>query len=439
MGTAIERQLELSLLEKDREFLWHPFTPLVGSEENLVITKAQGARLYTEDGKEVIDAIASWWVNLHGHSHPKIAQAVAAQASMLEHVMFAGFTHPPAIKLAENLLSVLPEGQSKVFFSDNGSTAVEVGLKMALQFWYNQEIDKKKVIALEGAYHGDTFGGMSLGERGSFTTPFWPYLFEVEFIPLPTEGQEQTCVDHFERIVEGGQVAAFIFEPLMQGASGMQAYDIDTLDYLISKAQSAGVICIADEVMTGFYRTGKMFACDYLQNKPDIFCLSKGLTGGTMALGATSCTGRIQEVYRHQDILKTFFHGHSFTANPLACAAANASFELLQSQECQQNITRITERHATFKQRMDSHPLIQRVTHLGTILSLELRTDEATSYLNEARHHLYPYFINRGILLRPLGNVLYVLPPYVITDEELSRVYEAIEELLNEDYQSNLK
>ncbi|MDH3710959.1 MAG: adenosylmethionine--8-amino-7-oxononanoate transaminase [Cyclobacteriaceae bacterium] len=430
MGTGIEKQLATGLKDKDREFIWHPFTPLVGSTENLVISQAEGARLITEDGQVIIDAIASWWVNLHGHSHPAIAQAIAQQAQQLEHVMFAGCTHEPAITLAENLLSILPGNQSKIFYSDNGSTAVEVGLKMALQYWHNQNISKSRVIALEGAYHGDTFGAMSLGERGAFTTPFWPYLFDVEFIPLPTGDAVDESIQHFKDILKSGQVAAFIFEPLIQGASGMREYAPEVLDTLIELAREHHVLCIADEVMTGFGRTGKMFASDYLNHKPDIICLSKGLTGGAMALGATSCTAAIQQAYLHQDILKTFFHGHSFTANPLACAAANASFSLLVSEECQQHIKRISALHKEFKQRLSGHQGLQRITHLGTILAIEIKSDEKSSYVNEARHRLYPFFLSRGVLLRPLGNIVYILPPYVITDDELSQVYRTLEELL---------
>ena len=430
MGSNIKEKPGTDLLIRDRELVWHPFTPLIGSEENLVITSAKGAKLYTAEGKEIIDAIASWWVNLHGHANTQIAQAIALQAQRLEHVMFAGFTHEPAIRLAENLLSALPENQGKVFFSDNGSTSVEVALKMALQYFYNKGEVRNKVIALDGAYHGDTFGAMSVGERGAFTEPFWPYLFQVAFIEVPVEVPEAEVSLKFEKLLSNGDVAAFIFEPIVQGAAGMRKYSARWLDRMISLARSHGVLCIADEVMTGFGRTGRLFASDYLRHKPDIFCLSKGLTGGALPLGATTCTDEVQQAYYHQDIYKTFFHGHSFTANPIACAAANASFELLTTPRCQQDISRISQSFAAFKEKIGSHDKVKSCMHLGAILSIEFKSSEDTSYVNEARHKLYPFFLAKGVLLRPLGNVIYIIPPYVISDEELQTVYRAIEDFL---------
>jgi adenosylmethionine-8-amino-7-oxononanoate aminotransferase len=303
---------------------------------------------------------------------------------------------------------------------------------MALQYWHNQGKSKTKILALEGGYHGDTFGAMSVGERGAFTAPFWPFLFEVAFLDLPLPGQEEESLAEFEALVKRGDMAAFIFEPVVQGAAGMRQYSVSWLDQLISIAQSSEVLCIADEVMTGFGRTGRTFASDYLENKPDIFCLSKGLTGGALALGATSCSNAIQEAYNHEDILKTFFHGHSYTANPIACAAANASFELLMTDECNQNIQRISSGFNVFKKKISAHREVQTVTHQGAILAIEFRTSGDTSYINEARHELYPYFLSRNVLLRPLGNIVYIIPPYVISDEELAVVFGAIESYLEE-------
>jgi len=315
-----------SNIAKDKAHIWHPFTPLIGSGDPLVIQSAKGVYLHTEDGRKIIDAVSSWWVNIHGHANEHIAEALSHQARQLEHVIFAGFTHPPAIQLAENLLKILPENQSKIFFSDNGSTSVEVALKMAFQYWHNQGIKREKVIAFEGGYHGDTFGAMSVGGRSSFFNAFNSFLFDVEFIPFPEKGREEKTIECFKRLVNQGDVASFIFEPLLQGSAGMRMYSAEVLDELLSLAQQKEVICIADEVLTGFGRTGKYFANDHLKNKADIFCLSKGLTGGTMALGVTSCTEKIVDAFRSEDPQKTFFHSHSFTANPLACAAANASF-----------------------------------------------------------------------------------------------------------------
>ncbi len=420
------------LLNRDKAVIWHPFTPLMAGQDTIAVSSAKGVYLHTPDGRKIIDAVSSWWVNLHGHSHPHIAKAVAEQAASLEHVIFAGFTHEPAVQLAEALVRILPSNQKKIFYSDNGSTAVEVALKMAFQYWHNKGVQKTKVIALDGAYHGDTFGAMSVGERGAFSAPFNPYLFEVDFLPFPDAQQEEKVLALLEHKLKTGQVASFIYEPLVQGSAGMRMYSSTVLNAMIEMAKKYGAICIADEVMTGFGRTGKTFASEYAMAQPDICCLSKGLTGGTMALGVTSCTDKIMDAYRSQDILKTFFHGHSFTANPIACAAAIASLELLERPETAKNIQRISQQQEAFVNRIQSHPAVRAARNLGTIAALEIAAFEDTSYFNEARHKLYPFFLERDILLRPLGNVIYILPPYVITDEQLSKVYCAIIDLLDQ-------
>lgn len=421
-----------NLQQRDKEVIWHPFTPLMQNLEVLPVRRGRGAYLELEDGRQVLDAISSWWVNLHGHSNEHIATCIAQQARELEHVIFAGFTHEPAVRLAERLISILPAGQSKVFYSDNGSTAVEVAIKMALQYWYNKGIQRRKIVALEGAYHGDTFGAMSVGDRSSFVKPFAPFLFDVEFIPMPEPGNFELVRSRFRDLIAAGEVAAFIFEPLVQGSAGMRMYSAESLNELLFMAREHEVLCIADEVMTGFGRTGKLFASNYLLNKPDIFCLSKGLTGGTMPLGVTTCTAAVQDAYRDPDIMKTFFHGHSFTANPLSCAAANASMDLLLQDDCQERIASITYQHQLFVDRMKDHPKIENIRSTGTIMALDIRTGEETSYFNSKRNSLYQHFLDQDILLRPLGNTLYILPPFVITVEELDRVYAAIERLLNE-------
>ncbi|MDH4092601.1 MAG: adenosylmethionine--8-amino-7-oxononanoate transaminase [Cyclobacteriaceae bacterium] len=420
-----------NLLRLDSELIWHPFTPLTGSPQPILVDSASGVYIHTHDGRKIIDAVSSWWVNLHGHANTYIAEAIAAQAKKLEHVIFAGFTHEPAIHLAQNLLNILPANQSKVFFSDNGSTAVEVGLKMAFQFWHNQGITKKKIIAIKGAYHGDTFGAMSVGERGMFTNPFSNYLFDVAFIDFPYPDKEQEVLDQFRALLLSKEIGAFIFEPLVQGASGMRMYSPAILDLLLSAAKKSDVVCIADEVFTGFGRTGKMFASDYLNEMPDIVSVSKGITGGTLPLGVTSCSARIVSAFTTNDFTKTFFHGHSYTANPIACAAANASFELLNKKECQEQISRIAAQHQSFKRKMQYHKNIKEARCQGTILALELKAEAESSYANDLRKKIYPFFLERNILLRPLGNVIYVLPPYVITNEQLNEVYDAIAEFLD--------
>jgi adenosylmethionine-8-amino-7-oxononanoate aminotransferase len=419
------------LARKDREYIWHPFTPLINDVEPLLIEEASGVYLHTPDGRKIIDAVSSWWVNLHGHSHPHIAAAIAAQAAKLDHVIFAGFTHAPAITLAERLLNLLPSNQRRVFFSDNGSTAVEVGLKMAVQYWRNQGIEKNKIVALDGAYHGDTFGAMAVGERGLFTAPFSHLLFDVSFLDFPVPEREEQVVAQFRKLVAGGEVGIFIFEPLVQGASGMRMYGEAVLNTLIQIAHSHDVICIADEVFTGFGRTGKYFASDYLTGQPDIVAISKGITGGTMPLSVTSCSEKVLEAFRTTDFTKTLFHGHSYTANPIACAAANASFELLTSPSCQHQIALIGKKHRAFAQEMSQHRNVSAARTRGTIMALDIRTNEDTSYSNTLRKRIYPYFMERNILLRPLGNTIYMVPPYVITEEELDRVYDAIRSFLD--------
>lgn len=418
--------------KRDKEAIWHPFTPLKGMEEPLVIEKAEGVNLYTPEGKRILDVISSWWVNIHGHSNAYLANAIAEQAKKLEHVIFAGFTHEPAITLAERLLEILPDNQAKVFYSDNGSTAVEVGIKMAFQYFYNQGISKKKIVAIDGAYHGDTFGAMSVGERGPFTEPFDPYLFAVDFLDFPEKEKEEQVWQHFERLIATGEVAAFVFEPIVQGASGMRVYSTQLLDKMIALAQAHDVICIADEVMTGFGRLGTLFAADQLEHKPDIFCLSKGLTGGALAMGVTTCTDKIQSAYHSSDLMKTFFHGHSFTANPMTCAVANASMDLLLSADCEANRGRLNMRHTDFMEKLELHAMVRNPRVMGTILAFELNTERDTSYFNEARHHLYPYFIEKGLLIRPLGNVIYLIPPYIISDEDLDYTYGTILSFLDE-------
>jgi adenosylmethionine-8-amino-7-oxononanoate aminotransferase len=423
--------MEMSgLLKIDQDNIWHPFTPLVGATNPLLITHAEGVYLHTHDGRKIIDAISSWWVNLHGHAHPEIAKAVAHQIAKLEHVIFAGFTHEPAITLSQNLLSILPSGFSKIFYSDNGSTSVEVAIKMAIQFWHNQNNSRSKIIALEGAYHGDTFGAMAVGDRGIFSKPFSSYLFDVEFIDFPEVGKEENSVNQFKKIAESGSAGIFIFEPLIQAAGGMRIYRPEVLDQLLEIAKQHDIICIADEVFTGFGRTGKMLASDYLKNKPDLIALSKGLTGGTMALGATCVSQKILTAFQNDDFSKTFFHGHSFTANPVACAASNASFSLLMEITCQQSIAQISKSHSEFAGKIKNHASLKDVRCLGTILAIELNATK-TSYVNDIRKKIYTFFLQKNILMRPLGNIFYLVPPYCITDDQLKYIYSAIEEFLS--------
>lgn len=419
----------MNLSERDSNSIWHPFTQHRTAQPAIAIVKAEGVLLYDEQGNEYIDAVSSWWTNLFGHSNPVIAQSIKNQLDNLEHVIFAGFTHQPAVELSEKLLTLLPGNQSKSFFSDNGSTSVEVALKMSIQYWYNKGIEKQILIAFKNAYHGDTFGAMSVGARGVFNQAFEHFMFEVEFIDLPNEDNYEQVMGQFKQLISTGKVAAFIFEPLIQGSAGMLVYRSIYLNKLIELSKNHSVICIADEVMTGFGRTGKVLASDYLEQQPDIFCLSKGITGGFMPLGVTTCTQEIYEAFLSSDKLKTFFHGHSYTGNPLACAAANASMQLLTKSETM--IQDLVQWQGTFAEKLQEHTKIENIRHLGTIVAFDVKTDSQSNYFNNLRDFLYDNFIQRGILLRPLGNTIYVLPPYVITKEQLKRVYLVIEEVLD--------
>ena len=420
-----------NLAERDRAVIWHPFTQMQTAPLPIPIVRGEGAVLYGADGREYLDMISSWWVNLHGHAHPHIVQRVSEQVSTLEHVIFADFTHQPAVELAERLLTILPQNQARVFYSDNGSTAVEVALKMAFQYWHNIGKPRRRVVALENAYHGDTFGAMAVGGRSAFTAPFVPFLFDVDYLPVPTPGQESEALSQAERLFTE-DTAAFIVEPLVQGAGGMNMYEPAVLDQLIQLARRQGTLVIADEVMTGFGRTGRLFASDYPTEKPDLMCLSKGLTGGTMALSATTCTEIIYNAFLSSDKHKTLFHGHSFTANPLACAAALASMDLLLLPETQAYIQRIIQQHRDFAQQLTRQANVTNVRQRGTILAFDLEVGEQTSYFNNVRDKAYSFLLERGVLMRPLGNVLYLMPPYCTTDAQLMYTYQQINELVSD-------
>ena len=419
---------EKSLSERDQDVIWHPYTQMHNAVLPIPIVRGEGTYLIDENGKKYLDAISSWWVNIHGHAHPYIAKKVSEQLQTLEHAIFAGFTHPTAVELAERLLKIIPNNQAKVFYSDNGSTAVEVALKMCFQYWSNENKPRTKVLAFNNSYHGDTFGAMSVSARSAFTEPFEKLLFDVEFIDLPNKDNIKQLQSQISNLKS--QLSAFIFEPLVQGASGMLMYKAEDLDELIAHCKQEGILTIADEVMTGFGRTGKLFACDYLNQKPDIMCFSKGITGGTMALGVTTCTKAIFNAFLSENKLKTLFHGHSFTANPIACSASLASMDLLLEPETMLNINRIGEQHKEFQNKFKHHSKLIDVRITGTILALEWKTESGTSYFNELRDNLYNFFLEQGIILRPLGNIIYILPPYCITASQLEYIYLKIEEAL---------
>jgi adenosylmethionine-8-amino-7-oxononanoate aminotransferase len=420
----------MSLIERDLAVIWHPYTQMKTAQPPIPIVRGEGSCLFSEDGKKYIDAISSWWVNIHGHSHPYIAQKVAEQLNKLEHAIFAGFTHPGAVELAERLLAILPSNQAKAFYSDNGSTAVEVAIKMCLQYWHNKGEQRTKILAFKNAYHGDTFGAMSVSGRSAFTAAFESLLFDVEFIDLPNKDNIDSIKSQISSLKS--QISCFIFEPLVQGSAGMIMYKAEYLNELMAHCQKENVLLIADEVFTGFGRTGKAFACDHIETRPDIMCFSKGLTGGTMAFGLTTCTQDIYNAFLSDDRMKTLFHGHSYTANPVACAAALASLDLFLESSTQENINRIADKHLAFAIKVAGHRSLKTTRQTGTILALEWETGNNTSYFSSLRDKLYHYFLDAGIILRPLGNIIYILPPYCITDAELDYIYSTIEQALND-------
>lgn len=420
----------MNLSEKDKLYNWHPYTQHKTAADFPAIVKGKDALLWDENGKEYIDAIASWWVNPFGHSNEVIAKAIYQQLTTLEHVLFGGFTHNKAVELSEKVLSILPSNQKKVFYSDNGSTAVEIAIKAALQFFYNKEERRTKIIAFEDAFHGDTFGAMAASGISFFTEAFQGSLLEVVRIPVPTENNEEEVLTKLESLLQSKQFAAFIFEPLALGAAGMVMYKASALDKLIAICKKYQVFAIADEVMTGFGKTGENFACDYLTQKPDMMCLSKALTGGTIPMAITTFTQEIFEGFYSDDVNKALFHGHTFTANPTGCAAALASIELLQSDKIQQNIKQVHQLHLAFQEKIKVHPKVKTTRVLGVIFALEVKTEGQESYYGNLRNKLYNFFIENGIILRPVGNIIYILPPYIITDDQLEKVYETIEKAL---------
>ena len=413
------------LPQRDRESVWHPLTQHKLQHEMLGIEKASGVYLYDINGKRYIDAISSWYTCVYGHCNQYILERVIRQMKELDQVVFSGFTHRPAVELAEALLDILPENQSKIFYSDNGSTATEIGIKMALQFHHNSGKPKPVFLAFEDAFHGDTFGAMSVSGLSVYNGPFEHWLMEIERIPVPTDDNIDILLEELEIRVSKGDVAGFIYEPLVQGAAAMKMHKAEHLDQILSICKENGVVTVADEVMTGFGKTGRDFASDYMHTKPDIICLSKALTAGLMPLGATSCSGEIYDAFYSSDIGKGLFHGHTYTANPLACTAALAGIELLKSNEIQDNINRIIAAHRSFDQKINIHPRVAKTRQCGIIYALDL--DTKMERYGKLRDKLYKHFMDNGVFLRPLGNTVYIHAPYIINEEQLNEVYQVVE------------
>lgn len=414
-----------------RSPVWHPFTQHAVQPEAMLISKGEGAWLEAADGRRIFDAISSWWVVTHGHRHPHIVRAIKNQIDRLDQVIFAGFTHEPAEKLARHLVAITPPELEYVFFSDSGSTSVEVALKMALGFWQNRGIKRTRILALEGAYHGDTIGGMSVGERGVFNAPYDPLLFDVERIPFPAVGREAATLDALKAACKRGDVAALIVEPLVLGAGGMLIYPPAILAEMKHVCAAHDVLFIADEVMTGWGRTGTLFACEQAGIAPDIACYSKGLTGGSVPLAVTLCRADIFDAHYSTDRSKTFFHSSSYTANPVACAAALANLEIWQREPVMERIGSIADLHKDRLERFRGDPRFTGVRQIGTIAALDIVARDA-GYLADIGPRLYRGFLARGLLVRPLGNTIYIMPPYCSNANDLDLVYDAIDELAGE-------
>ncbi len=411
--------------------IWHPFTQHATAGPMIEIVRAEGAWLYASDGRRILDAISSWWINTHGHGHPKIAAAVAEQARTMEQVIFAGFTHPPAERLARKLLALAPEPLEFVFFSDSGSTAVEVGVKIAVGYWYNIGRPRHRLVALAHGYHGDTFGAMSVGARGVFTTPYQPMLFRVDYLPFPAPDREQRTIDVFAALLRawGNEIAALILEPLVLGAGGMLVYPPWVLAELHALCRRHDVFFIADEVMTGFGRTGTLFACEQAGIAPDLMCLAKGITGGFLPMGATLATRRLYEAFWSEHRGRMFFHSSSYTGNPIACAAALANLEIWASDPVLDRVAAIAGKHGERLPAFQGRDEVVDVRQCGSIAAIELSAPN-TGYLSEMAPRLYCFFLSRGVLLRPIGNVVYVLPPYCISSDELDGIYDVIDDCL---------
>ncbi|MER8370304.1 adenosylmethionine--8-amino-7-oxononanoate transaminase [Mesorhizobium sp. M0119] len=407
--------------------VWHPFTQHALEPAIPEIVLAEGAYLHKANGARILDAISSWWVVTHGHRHPRIIKAIETTASSLDQIIFAGFTHEPAERLAKALVGLAPSGLDWVFYSDSGSTSVEVALKMALGYFRNTGAPRSRIAVMEHSYHGDTIGTMSVGARGVFNAAYEPLLFEVDTIPFPAAGREQETLDRFEAVSRDQRAAALIVEPLVLGAGGMLMYPAWVVTELKKIAETSGTLLIADEVMTGWGRTGTMFACEQASISPDILCTSKGLTGGTIPLAATLATDAIFQAHYSDDRKKTFFHSSSYTANPIACAAALANVEIWRDEPVTERIAALSAKQAAGLQRFRHNPYFTDSRTTGTLAALDLRAGSA-GYLAEIGPKLRAFFLERGLLVRPLGNVLYLLPPYCITGEELDGLYDAIEE-----------
>ncbi len=419
----------MSLKERDKKHLWHPLKQHQLQPESTAIVKAKGCVLTDEDGNEYIDAISSWYTCMFGHCNDYIIEKTYQQMQQLDQIMFSDFTHEPAVKLSEELIKILPKGQNKIFFNDNGSTAVEAGIKMALQYYFNKGKKRSIFIAFENGFHGDTFGAMSVSGLSVYNGPFEDFLIDVKRIPTPNGTNHQDILSQLQDFASNDDIAGFIYEPLVQGAAGMTIHDADGLNTILKFCKEQNILTIADEVMTGFGKTGKYFASDFVDTKPDIICLSKALTAGLVPMAITSCTQDIYDAFLSNEMAKGFFHCHTYSGNPIACSAAIAAIELLQSEDIQNNIKQIINSHQKFNEKIKTHPKVKSTRQIGVIFALDLNAK--MERYGDLRDKLLKFFMDRGVFLRPLGNTIYIQVPYVISKAELQKVYRVIEDALD--------
>ena len=418
----------MTLQERDKKHLWHPLKQHQIHPESLAIVKAKGCILTDENGNEYIDAISSWYTCMFGHCNDFITSRAYQQMQQLDQIMFSDFTHEPAVKLSEELIKILPKNQNRIFFNDNGSTAVEAGIKMAIQYYFNKEDKRSVFIAFENGFHGDTFGAMSVSGLSVYNGPFEDFLIDVKRIPTPNGENHEAILKQLKEYTANHKIAGFIYEPLVQGAAGMKIHNAEGLNQILAFCKQQKILTIADEVMTGFGKTGSHFASDFIETKPDIICLSKALTAGLVPMAITSCTEEIYEAFLSNDMAKGFFHCHTYSANPIACTAAIAAIELLQTAEIQQNIKEISVSHKKFEEHIKNHSKVKTTRSQGVIFALDL--DTKMERYGDLRDRLLQFFMDRGVFLRPLGNTIYIQVPYVITEKQLQKIYKTIEEAL---------
>ncbi len=418
------------LIAKDDKYIWHPLTQHKIQKQIVPIVRAKACKLFDDKGNTYIDAISSWYTCVYGHCNPLLVEALQHQSEQLDQIIFSGFTHHPAAQLAEALIRILPSKMSKVYYNDNGSTATEIGIKMALQYHHNNGEERDTMLAFEEGFHGDTFGAMSVSGLSVYNGAFENHFIKVLRLPKPNGQNNEQVLQKLDELIQKHRIAGFIYEPLIQGAAGMKTYCKQGLEAILNLCNAHRIITIADEVMTGFGKTGHHFASEQLAIQPDVMCLSKALTAGMLPMGVTACQQFIYDAFYADDISKGLFHAHTYTANPLACAVALKAIELLESEDIQTQIGFISNSHTAFKNKIETHSKVENIRHIGVILALDLKLN--ISRYGNVRDEIYNYFMSKGVYLRPLGKTVYIVPPYVISKEELSKVYKTIEDFIDE-------